>query len=83
MPQQRSSRAASPARLHRKMTLLYTMCTNYSRNEPGILRWSRGSSSPRTAAREQVPGRRLERAEQRRHPGVAGQELHHRGLATA
>eukprot|EP00966_Prymnesium_polylepis_P224362 5189812-Prymnesium_polylepis.1 len=30
MPQQRSSRTASPARLHRKMTLLYTMCPNYS-----------------------------------------------------
>ena len=27
MPLQRSSRAASPARLHRKVTLLYTMCT--------------------------------------------------------
>eukprot|EP00966_Prymnesium_polylepis_P056079 1297444-Prymnesium_polylepis.1 len=42
MPQQRSSREASPARLHRKATLLYTMCTNYSRNEPSV----RGMRSP-------------------------------------
>eukprot|EP00966_Prymnesium_polylepis_P191525 4438232-Prymnesium_polylepis.1 len=30
-------RAALPARLNRKISLLYTMCTNYSRNEPSKL----------------------------------------------
>ena len=35
MPQQRWSTAALPARLHRKMTLLYTMCTSLLGEAPG------------------------------------------------
>eukprot|EP00966_Prymnesium_polylepis_P167149 3863964-Prymnesium_polylepis.1 len=52
MPQKRSSRAALPARLHRKVTLLYTMCPNYSRNvRVGTWPLSRGNARCRSPAR--------------------------------